>query len=50
MPETYSLTSKIALNDGNSYPRFGLGTLLIHDGRVLLLRWTDQDGPNQACM
>lgn len=25
MADTYSLTSRIPLNDGNSYPRFGLG-------------------------
>lgn len=43
MPETYSLTSKIALNDGNSYPRFGLGAHLTHNGRVLLLRWTNKN-------
>ncbi|GAA6023661.1 hypothetical protein JCM8202_005988 [Rhodotorula sphaerocarpa] len=32
MPETYSLTSKIALNDGNSYPRFGLGVYVTEPG------------------
>ncbi|KWU47363.1 aldo-keto reductase [Rhodotorula sp. JG-1b] len=32
MPDTYSLTSRIPLNDGNSYPRFGLGVYVTEPG------------------